>query len=807
MSQSVNLSNAICSVSGITDASIYDVSFDINFTSPSSFNVSFVNESGVYTKPVLDSENPQTLTIGSTRIKVYPVSYKIEKSGSGKLLVVQYVDSGVKYLDKYLVSLKDIKNPRVLNLVNVLLPNSGEGAFETGGYLLSQLLQQIKDKRIPISKSAESFLTNSNSFISGEEYQKVFVLEETGRLRDVLSSYGAKVGCIFFWNFLTEQLDAISLRRGINKTETEALASQIETTYGAFSSTASESASILDSSSKSLILYDTYGGQSTDRGIFCDFDRVIVETDNRIPWVRKLQEITEISANVGNNPIPVRNNLIKMVYAKRISSLSQYIFSELVADAINNDRLIDYSDSSTPLLPDTSGAFIRSESNKNETILKSFPNLTVCDFVQGSLSEHYNTLKNGSNYNLFQAFVELTGAKETSGLNGGSSISFDGIINEENTNGRPFYICVVQNDFLASPLSDKMERVEDLIGTLSETYNTLFVSRRKFTRTDVARFSLKYGSWYWSKQNVDEISKLEKLKKIIAGSQSSDKVAFDPFYKELVLNSQAQVLTTALEDEMAESGSDKLYGRMFLDLELGESKFPSEAGKNVFLSIEEAVQKASPHNIGIQKIRYEAPNTSFIIVFEDAAEALQNEVRTNFSSILPSEDVINRKFILSGVQPTSLLYKYRLSNLESPSCISNDLQVLKAPSVSDVNVVTTENDGQFLTKIDLQYMLDFIEAQGGFLIPENSVTFNYSIEKLVELNSSWLKNGLEGLRVRIGSGGVTCDVTVSDKKKLFQGFDEIARVINIGHNSFASTIRLRSSLPLFGPQIGNMLFK
>lgn len=800
MSNSVDLNDAVVSVSGNTDASIYDVSFDINFTSPSTFNVSFINQLGVYIKPTLDTETPQTLTIGGTAIKVYPVSYKIEKSGSAKTLMVQYADSGVKYLDKFLVSLKDIKNERVLNLVNVLLPSSGEASFSTGGYLLFQLLAQIKKKGIPISSTAESFINNQENFIPDEEYQKVFVLEDTGRLRDVLSAYGSKVGCVFFWNFLTEQLDAISIRRGLTKTEASALASSIEGTYEDFISSSSESASITDSVSKSLILYDSYDGQTSDRGLFCGFDRVIVEQEDRIDWIGGIGGITKVQGGLVE-----LSDLVKCVYAKRVSSFTQYVYSELLIDAVKRRNTVNPNDSEEGAKgPDVSTSPLDDidELKQNKSILSVFPTIQIVDYVSGTLSDHLSQLEEDGKDDLAQFFREATGAEEEEG-----EYVFKGVINNENTGGRPFFICKVRHDLV--PESDMMTKIEDYIEVLAKTYNSLFVSRRKFSQSNISRFSLKYGEWVYEKKDVEELTPFDELKNIKLGTSSN--VAFDPFYKKLESNSEAIDITN---DEDVITGKKKVSGRMLIDLKLGESKFPSRFGESMFLDLKEAAEKWSSQNMGVQLIgsaasfkdeELEAVQGSYVLIFEDSTVSLNAEVESEYLKITAENNTIYKKFIFQDTAPTSLLYKYRLSSLSSPQCVSNEMQILKAPCVADVKVPETDQANYF-SKIDLEYMIDFIEAQGGFLIPENSVTYSFNVEKLVTLDSSWLKKGLEGMRVQIGSSGVTCDLTISDRKKMFQSFDELAHLINVGHGSFGQTIHLRSSLPLLGPQTGRSLF-
>lgn len=796
MSESVDLSSARVTINDVTDCSVFDVSFDINFTSATSFDISFINQSGVYTPPKLDCENPRTLTIGATKINVYPVSYSIRKNGSEKVMAVTYVDSGVKYLDKFLVSLKDIKNPRVLSLVNVLSPDSGEGSFQTSGYLLSDLLEAIKAARIPISSSAESFLTNSSGFITNQEYQRVFVMMETGRLRDVLSSYASKVGCLFFWNFISEKLDAVSVRREFAKTEAKALASSLLSQLGEKVSEYNESESIQDSNSQSAIVYDTYGGYAQNRTTFYNFSRVKVEEPSIIPWVTKFREVTgQSNGSQLIRPSIYLNNVAKIVTAQRLGSFKEYVYCELLADALKNDRAHKFDDGyKADVLALTTSI------TPSKVVKYLFPQLTVVDYVNGSLSEHWDEIK--LNGNIAQFFSELTGP-EVSDTDPNITL-FKGAVNESNTNGRKFYICRIDGDFL--PESEKMKKCESLADILSKTYNSLFVSTGKFTRSELAKYSMTYGAWHWEKENVDKISPFNTLKNLKL--KNATKVAFDPFYSDFAMNNMAQDLNYDKEMEEETGGKSKgLYGRLLIDLNLGEKGLPSSGYEDLILPLEEDTQRAMSFNLGIKDAVGDGDKrTGWLIIFEDTVNNLLGEISAKYDSVVATDDKITKKFIRSEQVPSRLAYEKAISNLSNPSCTSNDIQILKAPLLADLGVNESQAN-PFVSKVDLRYLVDFLRSQGAFDDQPSSISYSMTVEDLVPLSQDYLKNGLENFSLSIGSGGVTTQLTVSNRKKFYQSADELSRLMTTQRDGFSDVKRQRRSIALFNSRINSELFK
>lgn len=823
----VDLANVLVSVSGITDAKVYDVTSDINFTQPTAFEISFINESGTYTPPELNTESPQVLKMGGTSINVYPVFYKIVKRGSGRLMVVRYVDSGVKYMDKTIISLREIKHEKVINIVNVLPPESTSDQFETTGYRLIDLLNGIKAKKIPISDKAASFLSNSDSFVSATEYQKVFIVSETGTLRDVLSSYAEKVGCLFFWNFLTEQIDAMSVRRGTTATEAKALYDEIINQYGASISDLSESASIAESRSKSLIMYDVYGSEANERGVFVGFDRVKAESGG-INWSRVFSEAvcnspTRIKFSdvqpfkVGNHNQSHSVDLLKTIYANRVSLLPAYFMAVLLRYALKNSGIMKFpwngeTNSCEDLIPSsTTSEFADLVGN---TAIETFgPILKILDYVSPTetAKQHYDKLlEKNETKGIAEAFAAYLGAKPDED----GKMKFEDQVNKMGL-GRGYYLCVVP-EALSNPDSGPIKKASEAMTALSDSFGALYVSKKQFTRSGLNRYTTKYGDWFWTKENVQKIGSLAALHKVVC--PNADQVAFDPFYKEIKENNESPDSYANISDDVPDTKKDSKFGRLLLDLQMDRKVVVAE-GFEYFRSLnEEGLWKtyigqnsalklvAEKQKIGWLDELQDKTSKQFsvILLFEGSAKNVLKHVGREYKYIL-QPDRINRKFMMNGSHSFNLNYRSKVSDLSNPKSVSSDLQVVKAPEIAEVS--SPSEEPEFVAKFDLDYLMSHIEAQGGFEIPPEAVSFSMNIEEMVELNPLWLERGMEGLRISLGSNGVTCDVTISDRKKLFQSFDEMSRVVSVGHDSFYNNHRIKRSVGMMGAQMTSRIMR
>ena len=809
----VDTLNSSVSVSGIdSNLKIYDVNFNINFSSRTEIDISFVNKDGNYIKPTLDSETPQTLKIGERSIVVYPISCKIVRRGT-KLMSVRYGDSGIKYLDKHIVAFKNISGPRIINIADVILPSSEQAdGLKASGYKLSDLLAGIRSKGIPISDKAAGLLDNSNNFLSDVEYQKVFIMTEIGKLRDILSSYGAKIGCVFYWDILSEKLDAVTISDGTTKRVIDDLNNELVNDYDNVTIESSESSSISESISRSGIIYDIHSDKNS--GVtFMPFDRVQSEKYENIDWIANLKGVPGIQ-NINhqtflieergvsdkgfsispNQVIGYENSLIKLVYASQMQILQEYIFAVLLKNAIKQNNITPISgnarvgisgDKPDITLPSTFDGL-----EGNSGIEKAFGKIQILDYVPSTenAKQHYDELIRKKQYSTAEIFKTITGYNTTTETG-------DGVLAKKNG----YFICWIEND--KAPKSDLMNRVEQWISPLSSTYGSLYVSAMKCTKSSLAKFSHCDEKWTWSNESVMNtplkslaVAKFGDLKELYS-------IAFDPFYDTFKYNQKSSDIPVKDNDPSAS-------GRIILDL--GNTQ--KSAFKNsdpCFLITVDNKFGFEAANFAISTIsQSEKSRFTIGIIFEDAISKVLKTVNDSYLNIVP-RNKISRKFVLNSNTAgfINLDYKYRIANLNNPSCISNTLQVIKAPTLQDVLPVEDLASVQpFTAKIDLDYVLQFLEAQGAFNALPESTSYSMTIADIVSLEEDWLQRGLEGYSISIGSDGLTTNITISDRKKLFQNLDEISRLIADNSSEFTPVHKLHASTNLLSPIIQNGMF-
>lgn len=213
-------------------ATLYDLKIDVNFNSSTVFMASFVNENGVYniSPDHLNAESPQELRFNKTlngapytyTYDIYPVSYKYQASPAGKLLVVKYVDSGHKYLDKHWVGINGMagSSGRVWGLIPVKKEIED---IELGKYSPSALAAKIGGPLFPATNRAIATL-NGCSGTNG------VLLDSIGSVRDILGSIGSQIGCLFYWDWSLGKVGALDVINGVSMGEAKAFANKIQNT-------------------------------------------------------------------------------------------------------------------------------------------------------------------------------------------------------------------------------------------------------------------------------------------------------------------------------------------------------------------------------------------------------------------------------------------------------------------------------------------------------------------------------------------------------------------------------------------------
>jgi hypothetical protein len=216
---------------------IYNANYQVGFNeSPSSVRLSIINENGPYNISESDLSvlgSPDIISFGGRELKMFPIEYSVDKSDSGKILSVEYVDSSAVYLDKKFVVLSGTHIASKSNgpkdaLVTVgqkywsdervgsdgtyvqTLVDSPPNAFDLGNsfYYVSELYERMIDHGIPMHESVANILLNKEG---ATEYLSNIV----GTLRNTLLTWGNLMAFAFYWGE-DNKLHLIDLESNIN---------------------------------------------------------------------------------------------------------------------------------------------------------------------------------------------------------------------------------------------------------------------------------------------------------------------------------------------------------------------------------------------------------------------------------------------------------------------------------------------------------------------------------------------------------------------------------------------------------------
>lgn len=244
---------------------IYSLDFTFGGAqNPSSVEVQFVNESGVYEKPVLTTKVATSISFPGFKFIGYPISWEINKTSNGSLMKVVFTDTSI-ILDKYnvglykrhsqtkltsipyLIILGDEKNPcrdesgnsvrekldpcnpcsKYVDFVKNYIDCEEEAQINIADIVYT--LQDLLDK-LPVNYK-DAPISNSDFFVS-----------YTGTLREVLQQISTDYGYTFYWNgseivFVNLREDRSINDQGINQNQILA-SSESESLEGSISRSA-----------------------------------------------------------------------------------------------------------------------------------------------------------------------------------------------------------------------------------------------------------------------------------------------------------------------------------------------------------------------------------------------------------------------------------------------------------------------------------------------------------------------------------------------------------------------------------------
>jgi hypothetical protein len=246
----------------------FSANYNVSFNSPSRCSISFMSESGTYNEAGLKARIGGTgakkydfIYLGEWgTLKMYPLSYTVQEQPSGNILQITYYDRSINFLDKYFVLLDKRNVPtkamneklrvslegdkHVFILGNEYVKDAGaksikrqtveEQAMTIRGemlYTASELADAIQGKgrmggKFPVDclnllrefgiinrdvKDDEGKPANTDrAGKNGQGYLYGF----NGSMRNVLNSWGSKLGFAYYWHPIKDKLQLMDLRAG-----------------------------------------------------------------------------------------------------------------------------------------------------------------------------------------------------------------------------------------------------------------------------------------------------------------------------------------------------------------------------------------------------------------------------------------------------------------------------------------------------------------------------------------------------------------------------------------------------------------
>lgn len=261
---------------------LYDLKVDVGFNSPTVFTASFVSEDGQYSINYsdLNAEVPSTLNFVGKNFHIYPVSYKKTFSAGGWLLVVKFLDSSHKYMDKFMVVPKTTQrvgyNGEYYSekltgerFINVVPMERKDSDVELGKYTPAELLKGME--KIPMTSRVRGLLEGFEMIKEGPRYSDEddprhgahgIFMDTVGTLRDALSSLGGQLGYTFFWDWSLGEEGRLDVMDAASRASAIGLKDTLLGKYRAKMSSKDESFSIEDNYMCADIIYDVNGGSS-----------------------------------------------------------------------------------------------------------------------------------------------------------------------------------------------------------------------------------------------------------------------------------------------------------------------------------------------------------------------------------------------------------------------------------------------------------------------------------------------------------------------------------------------------------------
>lgn len=786
----------------------YSLQVSIGFSSPTSFEVSFVSEDGEYkiSKNDLNSETPSELSIGSLTFSVYPTSYKITRSPSGNILSVRYSDASIKYLDKFNICFSSVKKDRVISIIPCFVTDQ-DTDIENRTYSPSELLDGMTTAGIPVSANVISLLspfTNKAPTLPSQpidSYENIIIddnyaiFNQAGKLRDVLSYIGGFMSVLFFWNWGNGgegQLDVIDLKDGVIDQNSEALYEEIKASYSKVIGEIQESASIEDCQSVSDLAYtadsDAYAISRTVKLVELDipqgyfliegsgsnqyYNRQIWSNGSLFPSTSGSIPYGKIdSSMVGNN-----DNWKALCYAALVGEdfFYSYILHNLAIEMAASywyPVTSSNSTSSTEPNPSESERGLTETYYQNSIVPNMFGGSQAGLWTVGGLIAFVPKEADGG---LVKVQTDY-GAQRRGRLDIIKKIDTE-VRKQAASIGDGYWVFQI-NDYI--DLKYNMKNVYRKCLAWGQLYNRYYISKSRWTYGNAQRHevqpmgdSISSVEWLYEATPVDR-THFSRVRELIYPSDDTTSTSY----------SQYDGNSTAWAEFMGKSGDFfALNGNAVEPTGLA----PKDHG---YWVLDAAASRESPQRPARRAV---------CITSESTFGAVRSNQQKSIGNLLLVSRVrdlhlyvgqmANRVFKQLPSTKTAFLYKEelvvpRLDIMESFADLRNKYAVSNSVDIHKIEPWGTK--AFELTDPDRTERKNIVRSPESYkkfvasrkvLNPTPSISYTMQINSFVQPDSSWLKRGMEQFGVSIGSNGVSTSITVSSRKKQRQSLEDFQRL-------------------------------
>lgn len=844
---------------------LYDLKIDANFNSATSFQVSFVSEDGEYdiTDTSLSAEIPSVLSIGAERtFNVFPTMWKKQKSPSGSLLVVSYLDASMVFLDKMNVVYdtrnkkspsQALTNDRFLSIlpVNGTIVATSDDDLMSGKCTPAKLIEEMLLKSIPVSTKVKNFLEQFDLQLIDNESSKSIApifIETVGTLRDTLNALGAELGVVFYWDWTIGGNGQLDYYDATIKANSQNLANSIKQQFAPFITNHDESCSIQDQVANVDFIYDLNSNELGRSG-FVNYYMWDI-TKNPDAWKNTYGKNVDFTTRNGR----------ELCAAAMISKsfFARYVIYHMALYAAENARWLDIQkkdgtgneNMASFNSQSWTGHFLSSDDEyitHNPAVVQMFRNfdfgLVYYHISSVSFATAIQTLQVNNLYSRASIVSEISRIKDTQAK-----------IKELMESG--FWVLDVRaNGNSASPVnSDSAEsgasRVQQKAGLteadIERAYKTCLafasnVNRWYFSREKSRKHVQYYG---WSTQDwVREFSFAgdSVMKEVFDAvlsykdnnrpkeSNGSDEEGTEVKTSSKYFKETLKIAEGAPNTSTDDDGSCDEEGYLFFDFDPNRVKRIQEAISDDLIVYDKEVSHKDYSSVSVQDQGY----TRFFVAREsDAITALRRASLIRDFGLKPREgQTFSEAYADQKVRKKSKTYSVKEGDAEdwdwrvlvqdqkNSFAVANKFSQMEIPQVKqqagsvvddgkcEEDETTSPSEEDFV--VEYSYDMDrWIQTVSQYKMQaiEPSKNWTFEIKGIIVPQVTWGQNGLEAYSVSYGTDGTSTTLSVGTRKKQNQSLDNQERLMKVYKGQLGEVRSSRPSSKRFSMNYGLRLF-